>query len=122
MHAIGSQASRDRPTDASILLILLYIISLLLWPLDIKLRFFEHLSKYQVAICKECRYAIWPNRVQGHLQKQHKIKQQEAKEVGESIYNWSTLAQYPGGLTVPSSIEHALQQLPPYDDGKLCQL
>jgi hypothetical protein len=28
---------------------------------NVKHQYFEHLAKYQVAVCRECRYAVWPD-------------------------------------------------------------
>lgn len=83
---------------------------------------FEHLAEYQVAVCKECRYAVWPNQIAGHLQKQHQKSRKEAEAVGESICGWAGLIQYPGELDAPRSVVQPVQQLPVYDDGLMCQL
>jgi hypothetical protein len=85
-------------------------------------QFFEHLAEYRVAVCRECRYAVWPDQIAGHLQKQHKKPRREAEAVGESIRSWPGLIQYPSELDAPSSVVQPVPQLPVYADGLLCQL
>ncbi len=48
--------------------------------------FFEHLAEYQLAICKECRYAVWPDQIKSHLQgKNHKVKHKKAISIAERV-------------------------------------
>ncbi|KAK7177381.1 hypothetical protein PSPO01_16574 [Paraphaeosphaeria sporulosa] len=46
---------------------------------DFEHRYFEHLTEYQVAVCRECRYAVWPDQIEGHLQKLHKQPRNRAR-------------------------------------------
>jgi hypothetical protein len=50
-------------------------------------QYFEHLAEYSVAVCHECRYAVWPDQIEGHLQEQHKVSYKKAKAVGEEVRN-----------------------------------
>jgi hypothetical protein len=87
-----------------------------------KCRYFEHVPEYSVAACQECRYAVWPNQIEGHLQEQHKTSRKEAEVVGQQVRSWTSLTQYPSELEIPSGIPRPVQQLPVYTDGLLCQL
>jgi superfamily II DNA helicase RecQ len=80
------------------------------------------LAEYQVAVCNECRYAVWPSQVKGHLQEQHKIQRREAEAVGEDVRSWPGLIQYYGELVLPSQIRDPIAELSLYDNGLLCQL
>lgn len=88
----------------------------------IGLRYFEHLAEYRVAVCNECRYAVWPSQIKGHLQEQHRIKRGEAEAVGDDIRSWPGLIQYYGELVLPSQVGDPIAQLSLYEDGLLCQL
>jgi hypothetical protein len=65
-------------------------------------QYFNYLLEYQVAVCKECRYAVWPDQIEGHLQAQHKVKRKEASEVGSEVRNWPGVMQYPSEFVAPS--------------------
>jgi hypothetical protein len=67
-------------------------------------RYFNHLADYQVAICKQCQYAVWPDQIEGHLQEQHKIKRKETSEVGLDIRSWAGVMQHPSEFVAPSEI------------------
>jgi hypothetical protein len=60
-----------------------------------KCQYFEHVPEYSVAACRECRYAVWPDQIEGHLQEQHKVSCKKAKAVGEEVRTWARLVQYP---------------------------
>jgi hypothetical protein len=89
---------------------------------SIACQYFNHLPEYQVAVCKECQYAVWPDQIEGHLQAQHKIKRKEASKVGLEVRSWAGVMQYPSELLAPSQIMAPHPQLPVYADGLLCQL
>ena len=57
----------------------------------VKSNCFKHLAKFQVAVCKECWYAVWPDQVKGHMQKQHKKSRREAEAVSENVRSWAGL-------------------------------
>jgi hypothetical protein len=85
-------------------------------------QYFEHVAEYSVAVCRECRYAVWPNQIKGHLQEQHNISRKVAEAVGQRVRSWAGLTLYPSELEIPSGIPKSVQQLPVYTDGLLCQL
>ena len=55
---------------------------------SIESQYFEHLAEYQLAICKECRYAVWPSQIEGHLRRAYKISRKYAETVGEGVRRW----------------------------------
>ncbi|RYO26416.1 hypothetical protein AA0113_g12493 [Alternaria arborescens] len=89
---------------------------------DEEQQIFEHLADYQLAVCRECRYAVWPDQIEGHLQKQHKKSLKSAQAVGNAVRQWPSLLQYPSELEIPSNGIDPISQLPVYDDGLLCRL
>ncbi|KAF2748568.1 hypothetical protein M011DRAFT_391054, partial [Sporormia fimetaria CBS 119925] len=74
--------------------------------------YFEHLVEYAVAVCKECRYAVWPDQIEGHLQKQHKTLSEEARKVSKGIHCWAGLIRYPSEMELPKCIAAPIHQLP----------
>jgi hypothetical protein len=89
---------------------------------NIAYQYFEHVAEYSVAACQECRYAVWPDQIESHLQEQHKVSRKQADIVGEQIRSWADLLQYPSELKVPGGVPQPVLQLPMYADGILCQL
>ncbi len=85
--------------------------------------YFEHLMEYQLAVCRECRHAVWPDEIEGHLQgKHHKLKRKKAQEIADEVRSWPGLIPFASELEVPARIDRPIQQLPLYEDGWLCQL
>jgi hypothetical protein len=52
---------------------------------DIEFQHFEHLTAYCIAICKECRHGVLPSYIKSYLQRTHKVKQKQAKEIAERV-------------------------------------
>ncbi|KAK7185305.1 hypothetical protein PSPO01_08822 [Paraphaeosphaeria sporulosa] len=36
-------------------------------------KYFEHLPKYSLAICRECRHGVLPSHARRHLQRMHRV-------------------------------------------------
>jgi hypothetical protein len=70
---------------------------------SIACQYFHHLAEHQVAVCKECQYAVWPDQIEGHLQEQHKIKQKDATKVGTEVRSWAGVIQYPSEFVAASN-------------------
>jgi superfamily II DNA helicase RecQ len=84
---------------------------------------FHHLVEYQLAVCKECQYAVWPEQIAGHLHgKHHKIPRNQANAIAEEVCNWFGLIPFASELEVPAMIDRPIPQLPLYEDGLMCQL
>ena len=85
--------------------------------------FFHHSVEWQVVICKECRYAIWPDQIKGHLQgKQHRTPGKEAGAIAEEVQQWPGVVRYSSEFEVPIRIDQPITELPLYKDGLMCQL
>jgi len=84
---------------------------------------FEHLVEHRLVICKQCRHAVWPDQIVGHLQgKQHGFKRQSAMEIAEKIKAWPGVIKHPSELHVPISVDVPFSQLPLYANGFRCTL
>ena len=52
---------------------------------DVEFQHFTHLAAYSIAICKECRHGVLPSHIKTYLQRAHKVKQKQAKDVAERV-------------------------------------
>jgi uncharacterized C2H2 Zn-finger protein len=85
--------------------------------------FFDHLAVYGLVVCKECRYAVWPKEIEGHLHgKHHRLPRKEAQQIAEEIYDWPGLIPFASELEVPFSVDIPIPQLALFDDGLKCHL
>jgi len=88
-----------------------------------KQQMFEHLAEFQLIICTQCRCAIWPDQIEGHLTgKQHRVERKKAVSIAEEVRERPGIIQHPSELYVSASIEHSLDYLPLYNDGIRCKL
>ena len=84
---------------------------------------FQHLTEWEVIVCKECKYAVWPRQVAGHLtNRQHKMPRKQAIGISDEIEQWHGIAQFPGEFEIPKYVEEAVEGLPVYTDGIKCEL
>jgi hypothetical protein len=89
---------------------------------SIAVEYFEHLASYSLAICKECRHGVLPSQVKSHLQRTHRINRKQAELIAEDVSSWAGIIEYASELEVPSQAIQAIQQLPVYADGLMCQI
>ncbi|KAF2871802.1 hypothetical protein BDV95DRAFT_493807, partial [Massariosphaeria phaeospora] len=52
---------------------------------NVKLQHFEHLAAYSIAICKECKHSVLPSYVKSYLQRMHRVKQKQAKDIAKRV-------------------------------------
>merc|ERR1711939_491931 len=85
--------------------------------------FFEHVSSWEIMVCKQCRCAVWPSEAAAHLtNKQHIKTQKFANNIREEVEQWQGVIQYPSGFDVPPFVTEPVQGLPLFDDGLQCRL
>jgi hypothetical protein len=84
--------------------------------------YFEHSVEYALAVCKECRHGVLPSQVKNHLQRAHRVNSKQAELVADKVSSWAGLIEYASEVEVPSEVIQAIQQLPVYADGLLCQV
>jgi hypothetical protein len=46
--------------------------------------YFEHLVKYALAICKECRHGVLPSQIKSYLQR-HRVSRKQAELAAEDV-------------------------------------
>lgn len=84
---------------------------------------FYYLGEYRVAVCKECRHAVWPDQVQGHLQgRHHGIGGKDAEAIADEVRQFPGLIRFPGEFEVPAGVDRPIPELPVYADGLICKL
>jgi hypothetical protein len=83
---------------------------------------FEHLAEYALAVCRECRHGVLPSQIKSHVQRSHHVKRKEAELIADEVRSWAGLSEYASELNVPSQVIEPIQQLPVYQDGKMCRL
>ncbi|KAF1818785.1 uncharacterized protein K489DRAFT_326901, partial [Dissoconium aciculare CBS 342.82] len=85
--------------------------------------YFEHESEWQLAICRECRVAVWPAHIMRHLQSNHhRVEHKEAQRIAEEVQTWPGLALSASQLILPSTVRPPIEALPIYQDGIQCCL
>ena len=84
---------------------------------------FHHLAPWQVIVCKECQYAVWPSEVRGHLTgKQHRMPAKTAQLIATEVQAWPRIITFPHEFSIPASIGAPIPELPLYTDRFQCQL
>lgn len=84
---------------------------------------FHHLGEYRVAVCKECRHAVWPDQVRGHLQgRHHGIGGKDAEAIADEVRQFPGLIRFPGEFEVPAGVDRPIPELPLYEDGLRCEV
>ncbi|KAL1643247.1 hypothetical protein SLS61_009346 [Didymella pomorum] len=83
---------------------------------------FEHLAEYALAVCRECRHGVLLSQIKSHVQRSHHVIRKEAELIADEVRNWAGLSEYASELNVPSQVIEPIQQLPVYQDGKMCRL
>jgi hypothetical protein len=73
--------------------------------------YFQHLTVYALAVCKECRHRVLPSQVKSHLQRTHRIKSKQAELAAEEVSSWAGLIEYASEVVVPSQIVEPTNQL-----------
>lgn len=85
--------------------------------------YFYYQVQYRLVICKECRHAVWPDQVEGHLQgKHHRVGRKQAELIGNEVRDWHGLITSPSELEVPVQVGQPIAELPLHEDGLLCRL
>jgi len=82
---------------------------------------FEHVPEWQVVVCKQCQYAVWPTQITAHLTSQkHSHSPQVAQSIADEIAQWPGVIWYPSQFECPSVVSQRIPQLSLFDDGIQC--
>jgi hypothetical protein len=83
--------------------------------------YFERLDRFPVIVCRQCRYAVWPEQIKGHLRRAHcHVAHRMAQRIGDKVRSWPEIMVYPGQLEVPASIPQPIPQLIMHEQGWQC--
>lgn len=84
--------------------------------------YFYHQAEYQLAICKECRHAVWPDQITSHLEGgHHRLGWKHAESAGDEVRGWNGLIAFLSKLEVPAQVQQPIPELPLFEDRLLCQ-
>jgi superfamily II DNA or RNA helicase len=75
------------------------------------------LSQFGLIVCKECKYAVWPEHVDHHLSRAHQLDRSSRQQIATEIGTWTGLVT---SIKVPLSVAAAMPELHLYDDGIEC--
>lgn len=85
--------------------------------------YFQHHVEWRVIVCKECRHAVWPGQVVGHLTgKQHRMAKRDAERFADEVQQWPGVAQYPSEFEAPRYVQQSIHGMPVYTDGVKCEM
>jgi hypothetical protein len=85
--------------------------------------YFLHVLEYKVAICRNCCYAIWFDRIPNHLKEIHSgLTTKERLSIVEDLGNWLALAVFGEDVALPQVIERPIEGLRIFSNGKQCRL
>lgn len=80
-------------------------------------------TEFPVAICRECRHAVWPDQMEAHLLgSNHQLQSHVVASVLREVHIWSGVLEDSSQLELPAAIERPIDLLPVYADGLQCIL
>ena len=78
---------------------------------------FHHIYEWQIAICKECRVAVWPDQAIAHLQnKQHQLRRKEAQAIVDDLESWPGIVQGRSEFQLPEILQEPVAEFLLYTD------
>ena len=86
-------------------------------------QYVDRISKYRLAVCKECQHAVWPQQMRRHFNgPKHTISYPLVDDIVRVVNTWTQLIQRPEQLTIPDSVEQPISHLELIRDGFLCDI
>ena len=83
-------------------------------------QFFDISSRWQVAICRQCRHAVWPRDIGGHLKdRDHRLPAKEALRIKREVQATSVI-QDPAEFEPIQYLEEPIPELKVYHDAWTC--
>jgi hypothetical protein len=84
---------------------------------------FAYLPEYKVAVCRACRFAVWPGQSKTHLRRHHpEICLETRAQIVRELGGWPGICQQPANLQGPTGVPDPFVDLMLYTDGVQCQL
>jgi hypothetical protein len=88
--------------------------------MTLALNHFHHLSRYGIAVYKQCLCAIWPAQAYAHLtSKAHCLPKYEARSIANDLDSWQGLCSQ-GEFQLPILSVEYIPELSLYHDGLRC--
>jgi hypothetical protein len=85
--------------------------------------YFEHDRDWLIAVCRECKVAIWPAHAAAHLRgPHHRVNGKKAQQVADELQAWSDIVQHVRQFAVPTYVNRPVPALALYADGIQCRL
>ena len=81
-------------------------------------KYFKHESEWQIAVCRECRIAVWPAYATAHLHgRYHGLTVAEAQRVADELHAWPGLAEHASQIQLPEYVVRPVASLVLHADG-----
>jgi hypothetical protein len=85
--------------------------------------YFTCLPKYRVVLCKVCHYCVWPDNARTHLREKHsRLPKAERALICDELQTWQEVSHSHEHFEVPQAVDHPVQGLRLFQDGKQCRL
>ena len=84
---------------------------------------FQHLTVYQVIICKRCHFAIAPSYIEKHVQRKHpSISRDDRSCIVAIASKLTNVAQQAEDVQYPTADSDPIDELPVFHDGLRCTI
>jgi hypothetical protein len=83
---------------------------------------FQYSPRIQLPICRQCRHAVWPERIASHVRRrEHRLSARDAHYIQDQVLQWPDLLQNRDVIfTIHKSIRAPILELDIFKDGLLC--
>ena len=84
---------------------------------------FIYLTRFRIAVCRTCRFAVWPRQARTHLTDHHReIPAKTRQRIADELGAWPEICHRLEDLRAPAGVPNPLPGLPLFTDGLQCQL
>jgi hypothetical protein len=82
---------------------------------------FDHNREWQVLVCKQCKFAVPPGHIRGHIREKHRTAvQDQGDEIVAFIDTLTQIARSPDAVIQPKANSGAVEGIPVHYDGYRC--
>jgi superfamily II DNA helicase RecQ len=83
--------------------------------------YFVQLPQFGLLICRECKYAVWPDQIDRHLRgNRHELQVKIRRRIISEIESWTNLIQNRLDFKPPLFVDEIIPELRVYHDGLEC--
>ncbi|EXJ79514.1 hypothetical protein A1O3_07793 [Capronia epimyces CBS 606.96] len=85
---------------------------------------FQYSACIQLPICRQCRHAVWPEKVADHVRRrEHRLSARDARHVQKQVSEWPHLLHDRDVIVkIHEYIRRPVPELDIFTDGKLCNI